>query len=169
MGTLVAFIVGAAAESFSLATHIPGKWIEEAAKGVGLEGAMHKAEEIAGDLGKGIEKSTGLNLADIKKEESRLHKFEEFNRINESAEAPKKGINWKGLAIGSGTALLAFLVSAFTHSIPGLHMGFEIISLVLLLIASIGYLVTETSLKDKFKDSVVGKIGKTFYNFVHPH
>ncbi len=169
IGTLTAFIVGMSAEAFSLGTHIPGKWIENAGKMVGLEGAMHKAEEIAGDLGRGIEKSTGLNLADIKKEESRLHKFEEFNRINESDAAPAKGINWKGLAIGAGSALLGFLVSLFTHAIPGLHMSFEIISLVLLVIATLGYLFTETEWGKKIAENSQGitNMAKSFYSFLH--
>ena len=166
IGTLVAFIAGSSAEAFALATHLPGKWIEEAAEQVGLHGAIEKGNEIAAEVGRGIEK-TGINLKDMK-HESRLHRFEGFNKINESA-APSKGINWKGLAIGAGSALLGFLVSAFTHSIPGLHMSFEIISLVVLVIATLGWCFTETEWGKKIAadQSTIASLSKKFYGFIH--
>jgi hypothetical protein len=173
IGTLTAFIVGMSAEAFSLTTHIPGEWIKKAGEMVGLEGAVQKAEETLAEVGKGIEKS-GIKLTDMKKpgetHESRLHKFEEFNRINESeAAAPTKGINWKGLAIGAGSALLGFLVSVFTHAIPGLHMSFEIISLVLLVVATLGYIFTETEWGKKIasSNSTIPGMAKNFYSFLH--
>jgi hypothetical protein len=173
IGTLTAFIVGISAEAFSLTTHIPGNWIKDAAEMVGLGGALEKGEEIVAEVGKNIEK-TGIKVPDMQKagaHESRLHKFEKFNKINESAEAPAKGINWKGLAIGAGSALLGFLVSAFTHAIPGLHTSFEIISMVLLIIATMGYILTETEWGKKIASSntSIPKVAKSFYSFIHGH
>ena len=169
IGTIVAFIAGISAESFALSTHLPGKWIEEASEKIGLGGAVQKAGEFYAETGRNIEKTTGLNLSDMKKE-SKIKKFDSFNKINES-DAPSKGINWKGLAIGAGSALLAFLVSVFTHSIPGLHMGFEIVSLVVLVIATLGWCFTETEWGKALaaKNAGIVTMSKAFLSFIHSH
>ncbi len=171
IGTLVAFIAGVAAESFALTTHLPGEWIEKAGEMVGLGGAVEKSKEVLAEVGKGIEKTTGVGLKDMKAhKESRLSKFENF-KINESEGGGGKGINWKGLAIGAGSALLAFLVSLFTHAIPGLHAAFETISLVLLILATLGYIFTETSWGKNLasKAPALPNVCKGFYEFVHGH
>jgi hypothetical protein len=169
IGTIAAFVAGVSAEGFALGTHLPGKWIEEAGEKLGLGGAVQKAGEFYAETGRNIEKTTGLNLSDMKKE-SKIKKFDSFNKINES-DAPSKGINWKGLAIGAGSALLAFLVSIFTHSIPGLHMAFEIISLVILIIATLGWCFTETEWgKNLAKgNGLITSMSKLFFNFIHAH
>jgi hypothetical protein len=168
LGTLIAFIVGSAAESFAMGTHLPGEWITDAGEKLGLGHAVHKAGEIYAETGRGIENATGVNLKDMK-HESKLHKFESFNKINESA--PSKGINWKGLAIGAGSALISFLVSVFTHSIPGLHLTFEIISLTILIIATLGWCFTETEWGKKIakENSAMVALSKVFLNFIHAH
>jgi hypothetical protein len=168
LGTLIAFIVGSAAESFALGTGVPGEWITDAGEKLGLGHAVHKAGEIYAETGRGIENATGVNLKDMK-HESKLHKFESFNKINESA--PSKGINWKGLAIGAGSALISFLVSVFTHSIPGLHLTFEIISLTILIIATLGWCFTETEWGKKIakENSAMVALSKVFLNFIHAH
>ncbi len=172
IGTLVAFIAGVAAESFALTTHLPGEWIEKAGEMVGLGGAVEKTKEVLAEVGKGVEKATGVGLKDMKAhKESRLSKFEDFKKINESEGGGGKGINWKGLAIGAGSALLAFLVSLFTHAIPGLHAAFETISLVLLILATLGYIFTETSWGKALasKAPLLPSVCKGFYEFVHGH
>jgi hypothetical protein len=171
IGTITALVVGASAEAFALTTHIPGDWIKMAGEKIGLGGAVQKAEEFYAETGRGIERATGVNLKDMKPhKESRLIKFNDFNKVNES-EAPKKGINWKGLAIGAGSALLAFLVSVFTHAIPGLHMAFEVISLVVLVIATLGWCFTETEWGKNFtkKNPVITSVSKLLFNFIHAH
>jgi hypothetical protein len=169
LGTLVAFIVGSAAEAFALGTHLPGNWIADAGEKIGLTSGHHTIE--AGAAGQiptlaGMEKN--IQDAVKKANESRLHKFEEFNKINESG-GGSKGIDWKGLAIGAGSALISFLVSVFTHSIPGLHMTFEIISLTILIIATLGWCFTETEWGKKLakQDSALISLSKSFLNFIH--
>ncbi len=161
LGTLVAFIVGSAAEAFALGTHKPGNWIADAGEKIGLVSGHHGGE--IEHAVKNISKIT----QDVK-HESRLHKFEEFNKINESG-GGSKGIDWKGLAIGAGSALISFLVSVFTHSIPGLHMTFEIISLTILIIATLGWCFTETEWGKKIAEgnSTMVALSKTFFNFIH--
>ena len=171
IGTLVAFIAGVAAESFALTTHLPGEWIKKAEEAIGLEGAVEKGNELIAKAGEGIEKATGVKLKDMKGE-SKLYKYKEFNKINESEGGGEgKGINWKGLAIGAGSALLAFLVSMFTHAIPGLHAAFETISLILLILATLGYIFTETSWGKNLasKAPLLPNVCKGFYEFVHGH
>lgn len=172
IGTLIAFIAGIAAESFALTTHLPGKWIEEAGEMVGLGGAVEKSKEVLAEVGKGIEKATGVELKDMKThKESKLSKFKDFTKVNESEGGEGKGINWKGLAIGAGSALLAFLVSLFTHAIPGLHAAFETVSLILLILATFGYIFTETSWGKNLANKAPGlpSVCKGFYSFVHGH
>lgn len=169
IGTLVGFIAGLAAESFALTTHLPGEWIEKAGEMVGLGGAVEKSKEVLAEVGRGIEK-TGLELSDMKPhKESRLSKFEDFKRVNESEGGEGKGINWKKLAIGAGSALLAFLVAVFTHAIPHVHLVFEIISLVLLVFATMGYIFTETSWGKSLasKTPVLPNLCLGFYKFIH--
>jgi len=158
IGTIIAFIAGVSAEAFALTTHLPGKWIEEAGKKLHLIHHEGGVGEVAAEVVKGAAKVG----------ESRLHDFTNFNKINES-DAPSKGINWKGLAIGAGSALLAFLVSVFTHSIPGLHMGFEIVSLVVLMIATLGFIFTETEWGKKIaqENATLIPLSKSFYSFIH--
>ena len=169
IGTIAAFVAGVAAEGFALSTHLPGDWVKEAGEKLGLGHAVQKAEEIYAETGRGIENMTGINLKDMKKE-SKIKSFQNFNKINES-DAPSKGINWKGLAIGAGSALLAFLVSVFTHAIPGLHMGFEIVSLVILLIATLGWCFSETEWGKNLasKNNNISAMSKAFYSFIHAH
>lgn len=169
IGVLSGFIAGVVAESFALTTHLPGKWIEKAGEMVGLGGAMETSKEFLADVGRGIEK-TGISLTDMKKE-SIIPKFNDFNKINESEEGSKKGINWKGLAIGAGSALLAFLVSIFTHAIPGLHAAFETISLVVLIMATMGYIFTETKwgIKIAKKASKIVEFCTGMYKTIHAH
>lgn len=160
IGTLIGFIAGVAAESFALTTHLPGKWIEKAGEMIGLGGAVEKSKEVLAEVGIPITK------------ESRVSKFEDFKKVNESEGGEGKGINWKGLAIGAGSLLLAFLVSLFTHAIPGLHAVFETISLILLILATLGYIFTETSWGKNLasKAPLLPNVCKGFYKFVHePH
>lgn len=160
IGTLIGFIAGVAAESFALTTHLPGKWVEGAGEMIGLGGAVEKSKEVLAEVGIPITK------------ESRVSKFEDFKKVNESEGGEGKGINWKGLAIGAGSLLLAFLVSLFTHAIPGLHAAFETISLILLILATLGYIFTETSWGKNLarKAPLLPNVCRSFYKFVHePH
>ena len=160
IGTLIGFIAGVAAESFALTTHLPGEWIEKAGEMIGLGGAVEKSKELLAEVGIPITK------------ESRVSKFEDFKKVNESEGGEGKGINWKGLAIGAGSLLLAFLVSLFTHAIPGLHAVFETISLILLILATLGYIFTETSWGKNLasKAPLLPNVCRSFYKFVHePH
>ena len=160
IGTLIGFIAGVAAESFALTTHLPGEWIEKAGEMIGLGGAVEKSKEVLAEVGIPIAK------------ESRVSKFEDFKKVNESEGGEGKGINWKGLAIGAGSLLLAFLVSLFTHAIPGLHAAFETISLILLILATLGYIFTETSWGKNLasKAPLLPNVCRSFYKFVHePH
>ena len=160
IGTLIGFIAGVAAESFALTTHLPGEWTEKAGEMIGLGGAVEKSKEVLAEVGIPIAK------------ESRVSKFEDFKKVNESEGGEGKGINWKGLAIGAGSLLLAFLVSLFTHAIPGLHAVFETISLILLILATLGYIFTETSWGKNLasKAPLLPNVCRSFYKFVHePH
>jgi hypothetical protein len=159
IGTLIGFIAGVAAESFALTTHLPGEWIEKSGEMIGLGGAVEKSKEVLAEVGIPIAK------------ESRVSKFEDFKKVNESEGGEGKGINWKGLAIGAGSLLLAFLVSLFTHAIPGLHAAFETISLILLILATLGYIFTETSWGKNLasKAPLLPNVCKGFYSFVHAH
>lgn len=157
IGTIVAFIAGVSAEAFALSTHLPGKWIEEAGQKLHLIHHEGGIGEVAAEVVKGTK-------------ESKIQNYKTFSKVNES-DAPSKGINWKGLAIGAGSALLAFLVSVFTHSIPGLHMGFEIVSLVVLVIATLGWCFTETEWGKALaaKNAGIVTMSKTFLSFIHSH
>lgn len=169
IGTLAQFIMGIAAAGFALSSKIPGNWLKEAEHALGLEGAVEKGNEILADAGRGIEKTIGGNIADLKTE-SRLHKFSEFNQINESEGGEGKGLSFKGLAVTAGSALLGFLVSVFTHSIPFVHVGFEAISLTLLIFATVGFIFTQVEYGKKIAQSNgFGEFAKKIYNMVHPH
>ena len=169
IGTLAQFIMGIAAAGFALSSKIPGEWLKSAEHALGLEGAVEKGNEILADVGRGVEKTIGGEIANLKTE-SRLHKFDQFNKINESEGGDTKGLSFKGLAVAAGSALLGFLISVFTHSIPFVHVGFEAISLTLLIFATIGFIFTQLEFgKEIAQKNGFGEWCKKIYNFIHPH
>jgi len=180
IGSIAAFVGGMAAESFALKTHLPGEWIHKAGEMIGEKGkeiiekgkeAIEKGKEVVdkvadkvGEVGKEV--ISKINL----KKESRIQKFESFQKVNESG-GGGKGINWKALSIGAASALLGFVVSFFTHSIPGLHTAFEIISLVILIIAALGFIFKETSVGKNIAEKFpkIANIAVKLYGWAHPH
>lgn len=182
IGTLTSFIVGIAYESYALGSKISGGI--EAIKGT--HGSEHSDDEDSHEGEGSVTNISKLNPANkdvtlqgkevevdgitgATSNENKLYDFKSFSKINESNTS--KGLDWKSLSITAGSALLGFLVSTMTHSVPFLHFGFECISLCILVMGGLGYLLTETEWGKKISQKFpkISKVGKSVYSFAHGH